>query len=49
MTTGNFKVKILKERIPKSYDDLRRKIEALAAHKGRPPVIHKAAFWCVSE
>ena len=47
---ASLKIKILQEKIPKSYDNLRRRIEVLAEEarlKKKSPVMHKQEFWWV--
>ena len=48
--TIGLSVNILEEKIPKSYELLRMRIEDLAAQlrkKGTPPVLRREEFWCV--
>ena len=47
---ASLKIKILQEKIPKSYDNLWRRIEVLAEEarlKKQSPVMHKQEFWWV--
>ena len=44
----SLRTKILKEKIPVSYERLRERIEELAANsrtKGIPPILAKETFW----
>ena len=45
-----FKMKVLEEKIPTSYEQLRRFVEALPSRQEpteHPPAIKRKEFWCV--